>query len=330
MRTLVVTLFLWLGLTCAAQAQPVGWSDTQPIYIASQADALPAGYQLRIELDTAALIATGDLQADGGDLRFGATPSGATFLDYFIASGINTATTVVFVRTPAVPANSLGMIYMFYGNPAAADASTATTFDYVSLAENTTLGQGPRGAPSGSTNSQRGHRFIPTEDLLVTDLGGNVPTASTRPITLFDFDTQTILRQESVALPSGAYAYAPIDPILLEAGETYLLTVFNAAGQDDYWFGSTPVPVAEFGYQDMRYCNGCSANTFPTSVLGGLYYGLPDFVFRTRVQLASPPTYSFAPPAVPLGRDLIMSMTLGLLLVGAGMAIRRRWTADTQ
>jgi hypothetical protein len=335
MRSFALVAILWAGLCGGAAAQPSGWTDIQAITINAQASAVPDGYQLRLVIDTAALVSGGDLQADGGDLRFSATQGGLVFLDHYVASGVNTASTVIFVRTPAIPASGSSVIYMFHGNPIAADTSTSGTFDFVSLAQNTTLGQGAPGALSGSDNSQRGHRFTPTEDLLVTDLGGNLPSAGARPITLFDFATQAILRQASVVMPGNGYEYDPISPILLEQGQTYIISEFNSAAQPDYYFGSGPTPVAKFGYQDMRFCNGCTANTFPTGVLGDLIYGLPDFIFRTRVQLSNPPTYSLGAAtvvaAVPFGRDFVVGLACALLLMGAGMVVcRRRQTAGSR
>ena len=35
-------------------------------------------------------------------------------------------------------------------------------------------------------------------------------------------------------------------------------------------------------YGDMRYCNSCTENTFPTGFLSNYHYGYPDFQFRTK------------------------------------------------
>ena len=48
-------------------------------------------------------------------------------------------------------------------------------------------------------------------------------------------------------------------------------------------------------YYDMRYCNGCTQNTFPTSSLGGMHYGYSDFEFATRQQVSPEPTAAIGP-----------------------------------
>ena len=85
-------------------------------------------YQVPISLDTASLISAGKMRSDGGDIRFA---DGATLLNYWVESGINTASTKIWVKVPSIPASSTKTIYVYYGNPSATSLSNGTaTFDF--------------------------------------------------------------------------------------------------------------------------------------------------------------------------------------------------------
>lgn len=313
----------------AALAAPAGWTGESSIVITAGTSAVPLGYQLRIELNTAAMITAGTLRSDGGDLRFATDSAGTDPLQFFIASGINTTTTVVYVRTPAIAASAQRTIYMFSGNPSATSQSTALTFDYDSLSLNTSMQQGTPGGAGGVADSNRGHRFQPPADILLVSLGGKVPNASTRTVNLFDVSTQAILRTADVSLTGTGYAYSPVTPLLLEAGHQYIINVHQGPGEGYYFGGSGSSFNPKLGYLDMRYCNSCSATTFPQSFLSDVLYGYPDFEFRTLVSLASPPTYQIntAPPplvAVPFNPLTPALLAIGLFGLGGLLVHQRR------
>jgi hypothetical protein len=62
------------------------------------------------------------MQSDCDDMRFTAT-DGSTLINYWIESGCNTNNTIVWVKVPSIPSGSSN-IYMYYGNAAAATASS--------------------------------------------------------------------------------------------------------------------------------------------------------------------------------------------------------------
>jgi hypothetical protein len=70
-------------------------------------------YQVLITLDTASLISAGKMRSDCGDIRF---YDGTNLLSYWIESGINTASTKIWVKVPSIPANLTKIIQMYYGN----------------------------------------------------------------------------------------------------------------------------------------------------------------------------------------------------------------------
>lgn len=78
---------------------------------------------VQLTLDTEALVAAGKLQADGDDLRF-FDVDGVTPLSYWIESGLNTATTKVWVNIPNIGAQTSDTFYMGYGDPQAAGQSS--------------------------------------------------------------------------------------------------------------------------------------------------------------------------------------------------------------
>lgn len=298
LHALLGTIALWLLLACtAAIAQPAGWSYDYPISVTENSGATLNGYQLRLTLDTASLIAAGYLNADGSDLRFGNDQQGTTLFDYYLESGINTAATVVWVRLPTLPASSSIGIWMYTGNPAAVSASTLNVFDYTDLATNSATNQVFSGGAGGVGNSQRGFRFSPNEDVLVTQFGKAEPTGTTRYVTLFNFSTQVILAQIQVGGPAGAYSYAPLSqPFWLATGTQYVLELYQDVS-DGYYFGTSSQINPRLTYFDMRYCNSCTQNTFPTNTLSNYHYGYPDFEFRTRQHATPGPTYAFGPGA---------------------------------
>ncbi|KKQ61133.1 MAG: hypothetical protein US83_C0009G0039 [Candidatus Falkowbacteria bacterium GW2011_GWC2_38_22] len=82
--------------------------------------------RVSITLDTAALIGENKLRADCGDMRF-AKASGEP-LEYFLASGCNTATTTVWLKYDYLPDGGQ-TAYFYYGNPSAASASALAQFN---------------------------------------------------------------------------------------------------------------------------------------------------------------------------------------------------------
>lgn len=88
-------------------------------------------YQIVIrDLDTATLISEGKMQDDCDDLRF--TDSNDVEIDYWIGPGTcDTSNSIVYVKTPSIPASSNATINMYYGNPdTASGKDEASTFSY--------------------------------------------------------------------------------------------------------------------------------------------------------------------------------------------------------
>ena len=97
------------------------WHWRKPITINNGGGAL-TNYQVKVVINTQELISAGKMQSNGNDIRF-TTSNGMTSIDYWIESGINTASTVIWVEVPSVPAGN-STTYMYYGNTSATAASS--------------------------------------------------------------------------------------------------------------------------------------------------------------------------------------------------------------
>lgn len=309
--------------THTAQAQPAGWTQASPFNITESSGATLTDYQIRLVLDTASMVTAGQLRADAADLRFGTSASGGTLMDYYIERGVNTASTVVWVKVPSIPASATTAFFIFSGNPAATSASTVTTFDYTDAVANSATQQVVVGQAGGVTNSQRGFRFKPNQDILVTDFGKYEPSGTTRYLTLFDVATQAKLAQQQVSGPANTYTYAQLaQPLMLTKDTEYIMEIYQGAS-DGYYFGSSTQINPVLTYLDMRYCNGCTQDTFPTNFLNAIHYGFPDFQFRTTKQVTPAPVYALGSVATTL------SLTSSSNTVGMGASVTLTATVST-
>lgn len=296
----IFTLITCSLILAGVSAQPLGWNYSRTIAVTENSGASITDYQLAIIFDSQTLIAAGQMNVDASDLRFGTTCSTAD-LNYWIESGINTPTTKVWVKINSLAASSTSNIYMFYGNTSAITTSAVNgTF----FGPNSSTDSVASGGAGGATNSQRGFRFAPNVDILVTDFGKREPNGTPRYVTLFDFVSQAILAQTQVNGPAAQYSYSAItNPIWLTQGTQYLLQLYQGPS-DGYYFGTSSQIGQHLTYYDMRYCNSCTQNTFPTSTLTNYHYGYPDMWYYTKNNVTPAPTYVVGGPfSLDLGVD---------------------------
>lgn len=286
-----ILLALALLLSVSGFAQMTGWQYALPITITNNSGTPGVDFTVDITVNTAQYVTAGQMLATGNDIRFG-TNCGATLYSYYINSGMNTANTSITVKIPALGGNATHTFYMFYGNAAAPSATTIAAFSgpfsSVNQFNPTTYNSG------GFIQCQRGFRFAPNSDILVTSFGKNEPSGTTRYVTLFNFTTQAIIQQNQVSGPAAAYSYQQLtSPIWLTAGTQYLIEIYGLAS-DGYYFGAPgTVTNSNLTYYDMRYCNSCTQNTFPTNSLGNMHYGYVDFQFYLKAPLSPLPTVTF-------------------------------------
>jgi hypothetical protein len=101
------------------------WNYRKPIKISNTGSSALTNYQILVNTDTAILISAGKMKSYGEDIRF-TDSDGFTLLNYWIESGINTASTKIWIKVPSIPASSTKTIYMYYGNP---DATSVSSID---------------------------------------------------------------------------------------------------------------------------------------------------------------------------------------------------------
>ena len=275
-----------------AVAQPAGFTRSQGIGVEETSGTTLTDFQVRLQIDTRALIAAGTLRRDAGDLRFTTADCSTTILPHWIESGIDTATTVVWVRVPSLPAGATTRLVMWHGNPSAPATSSARAVFIGAGGANepiSSTGYIATGNTGGAANSQRGFRFRPNVPVLLVELGKREPNGTTRTVTLFDMASRAIVRQQAVAGAAGSYGYGAVaQPVWLSPDVEYVLQVFQGP-TDGYYFGPSSQIAADLTYLDMRYCNDCTASTFPTAVLANQHYGYPDLrYFKRRVATSAP------------------------------------------
>jgi hypothetical protein len=118
----ITAAFLLAGFNrISAQCLP-GWSHFMPVTVSAPGNpGLLTNFQAVLSVNTATLVAGGQMQANGDDIRF--VDSLCNPIPYYIESGMNTATTKIWVKIPWVPAGVSTHVYMYFGNPAATPAS---------------------------------------------------------------------------------------------------------------------------------------------------------------------------------------------------------------
>jgi hypothetical protein len=277
-------------------AQPIGWLYSLPVTVSNPNGVNAVDYQLKITVNTQLLINNNHMHAQGNDIRFATACNSTTFLNYWIEGGINTTTTAIWVKIPFIGANASTTIFMFYGNPTAAAASSIPgTFRGPNSSTDSVVGANLNAVPG---ICQRGFRFAPTQDMLVTHFGKYEPNGSLRYVTLFNYNTQAILSQTQVAGPADTYTYGAIpNPLWLTNGTQYVLQFFGNSNEG-YYYGTSNQIGQHLVYYEMQYSNGGTQNTFPNSVLANYHYGHGDFLYYITNTLALTPSYTVAASAL--------------------------------
>ena len=270
-----LTFLALLGSAGSAWAQPAQLTHIQAFDVTEQDGVELTDYQVKVIVDTATLIGDGDMKADGGDIRFGTDCSGGTQLDYYLGEGINTATTSIYVQIPTIPANGTTRFYLYYGNNSFVDDSDITIFS----GPHSAIQGLSTGATQGSADRQRGSSYRAQADVLVTQFGKREPNGTTRYLTLFDVDTQSIIHQNQVAgAVAGVYTYQDVTPIWLTGGKEYLISIFLDTGDNYYNSAGDTSAGPGLEYVTTRWCNTCTKDTYPTNTTTG-HFGYPDMTY---------------------------------------------------
>lgn len=102
---------------------PAGWSYWREITVQNNVGYVLMDYPVSITLDTQSLINAGKIKSDCSDIRF-YDESWSTEMDYWIEDGTcDSASTIIWIKIPTVPASGQTKIYMLYGNSSASGGS---------------------------------------------------------------------------------------------------------------------------------------------------------------------------------------------------------------
>jgi hypothetical protein len=287
-----------------------------PVWVKNNSATPLTNFAVQLRVNTQLLISLGLLNATGRDMRFGSDCSGSNTYNYMLDRYLNTDSTSIYVKIPSIPANDSVLIYMFFGSGTDTSQSTYNVFNGPHSSTDSVVVTSTNTVP----NSSRGFRFTPTQDLLVTHFGKRIPNATQRYVTIWNFSTQQIVKQAQVGAGTiGQYNYNALDtPITLLSGQQYILSLFQGAG-DMYYYGTSSQVGQHLTYGDMRYCNNCTQNTFPTTILANFHYGTPDFWYYIKQTVTPAPTNRNLPPAdtaapaAPTGVDAIQGDTYAII-----------------
>lgn len=298
MRQKLFSTIIIALLSLSAYAQPAGWQYNLPITITNGITAL-YNYAMPITINTQALIAANQMQPNGSDIRFGSPCTGTKMNSFCIISGINTTSTLIYVKIDTLRPNESLIIYMFYGaGPYVAPAST-----YSILAGPVALD-----APLGTINNFAytfyndytfGSEITPNQNLIVTNLGkycySNVPYT----VGLWD-NLGNLITQTNVTGSANTYDYTQLSsPVLLSAGSTYTVGVYypttNAGVEYSNCCTVALSPQVTFLGSNARTGGGFG---FPNNNFGGNseVYGVPDMKYYYAASVPNPPGYYIGSP----------------------------------
>jgi hypothetical protein len=141
MKKIYILLIIFCAGISGLYAQMSNWGYKKNMYVMNTNAVAYQGIQVAIVINTADLISAGKLNPDGSDLRF-MDDSETYEFPYWIESGMNTATTKVWVKVSNMPASTRTRIVMYYGNvtatPKSNGDSTFIFFDDFSVLDTVT------------------------------------------------------------------------------------------------------------------------------------------------------------------------------------------------
>lgn len=284
MKKLITLLLVLVLLSGISYAQ---FKYENPVWLKNNTGNALTNVQVLVTFNTQYPISQGWMQSNGNDIRFTTTCNGITFLPHFLEGYINTDSTKLWVSAPTLNPNDSILVFLYYGDPTANSVSTISVFDGPHSSTDSVVVT----STNTVSNCQRGFKFTANEDLLVAYFGKRIPNATQRYLTLFDFLSQAIVAQIQVdAGTSGQYNYNLLPtPFWIKSGQEYIMTLFNGSG-DMYYYGTSSQIGQHLTYGDMRYCNNCTQNTFPTTILTNRHYGTPDFLYYVKQNVNPAPT----------------------------------------
>lgn len=303
-------------------AQLQNWRYEIPVTITNNSGTVINNYPVLMRVNTRSLISAGYMQTDGRDIRFAYT-CGGSLIDHTVESFINTDTTRIWIKMAYLGPYASITVFMYFGNPSASSGNTFAMFEGPYSSTNNVLVSN-----TGTvSNSQRGFRFSPTRDIIVTHFGKRVPNSTPRYVTLFDCGNQDIVAQLQVSGQSGIYNYNQLANFQwLQAGHQYIISVYQNAG-DDYYFGVSSQIGQYLTYYEMRYRNNCTQNSYPNQSVLNYQYGVPDFMYYVRPDPINPPPSSTSGLAADTNTP---TPPANLFAVGGNQTAVLKWNKNSE
>lgn len=195
----------------------------------------------------------------------------------------------------------------------------ATLFAFLSLSASAAPihalnDQSPVGFSTGAitfSGNARGWQFTAGADnVRVSQLGIAAATGGAYALSLWDVASQSVLARATLSSTNASsWNWANLSSsVMLTEGASYLIMGIGTGTDQEYYFSNNlPAswyPTGAINYEFTKYCNACSADTFPASRLDGYQYGVVDI------------GYTLDAVDVPEPSSIAM-IGLGLLAAGA-------------
>ncbi|MDR3678316.1 MAG: DUF2341 domain-containing protein, partial [Flavipsychrobacter sp.] len=238
--------FIMVCLSAITYAQPAGWLYEKPFAVTNSSPQLILNYTMAVTVNTQALISSGKMQDSGQDIRFGTPCNGTKMFSYFIDSGINTATTLIYVRIDSLKPNSTRTIYMFYGNPDTTAASSYAALDGPYTMFNNVAPSSPVFNYNFYNNygyyDQVGTYFQPNQTLIVTAIGVYSPSSSKKPMNISTIDgTPAIVLSKTVTPASYTWSFSNLStPLVITPLHQYAVSEVLNDSFYDYFYSAIP------------------------------------------------------------------------------------------
>lgn len=171
-RLLLYTFLTSLFLNNLHSACLPNWKYNRSITVTNSNASAYTNFQVKVIVNTQALIAAGKMNINGNDIRF--TDVNCNNLHYWIDSNLNTTTTVIWVKTNSLISSGNTTIFMYYGNfcatPVQNGDSTFVMFDdFTGNALNTAKWNTYQNTPANATLTVGGGNVLLTANAIGTD-----------------------------------------------------------------------------------------------------------------------------------------------------------------
>ena len=335
----LLSLCFMLFISGNIYSQLLGWNYYTPLTLIETSGSPLYNYQARVVVPTLTYISAGHMNASGSDIRFGNDQFGTQLYNYWIEAGINTDSTVIWIKIDTLLAHQCKTIYMFYGySGATAVSAIAGTFYGPFSATDSVVPAGTASVPSPGYNMYTmGFTFTPNTNILVTALGVQYASGVNKYTTLFTTG-QSKLAQ--VQASNAALEYYNLGgPIWLTSGSSYMLASY--ANSATYAYANTTHLNQYLGYGGTSYSTFSTQgsiqtqNSYPYTSFNTELAGIPDLLFYAAAKASSPPRTFWGTNNLTINPQPAVyectghSVTIGDTAQGATGSVSYTWTPTT-